>query len=67
MSAEDWAVRVRHDRGMTSKGETVLSVPPVCAQCRARLLGTWKCCPYCGVIRSQYHEIDRPSLRGAAL
>jgi hypothetical protein len=67
MGLEDWALRLTRDLDMKSEEQSVLSAPPVCAQCQARLLGTWKCCPYCGVHRSQNHEIDRPMHRGAAV
>lgn len=65
MGLEDWALRLTCDLDLTSEGRCVLSAPPVCAQCRARLLGTWKCCPYCGGHRLQNHKSDRPMPTGA--
>lgn len=49
MELGDWALRLKSDCKITSPGHYVLSLPPVCAQCQARLLGTWRFCPYCGV------------------
>ena len=64
MSFEDWSLRVRREQDVTYKAQYVSGALAVCVQRQARLLGTWKCCPYCGCQRLHIHVVSLPKTLG---